>query len=567
MVAMQKKLLIGILLDSYQIPNWAYKMIEQIVAGDYAQIVICIVKDASSLCEKDPMPGNIFDRVFYTAMRKLDSKLYKCEPDAFEIRQLQLFMPNIPYIMVKPMRKHSMEYFSDEDCKKIEDYNLDVLIKLGFGDLRGRGIHCAKYGVWGYQLGDNRRIQGEAAGLWEVIEGRGATGSSLKILTDNGDDEKTLCRSVVQASQFSIRRNTNNNYWKIMINFPRKLRELHGCGEESFFLRIQQDNQHPFIYSSKVYGLPKKIEWIEITLRYLIRIIYWKIRRYFYYEQYILLYSPNRGRKFSSELSSYIRMIPPKDQFWADPFIVYDNGLYYVFIEEVTGESNKGHISYFTIDKNGNNSVPKKIIERPYHMSYPFVFDYNDEYYMIPETGANKTIDLYKSVGFPEKWEMIITLMEDIEAYDVTLIKYIEKWWLFANVRENEEASSLDELCLFYSDDLLSGVWTPHMLNPVVCDVTSARPAGKIFIHNGNLYRPSQNSSLMYGYGVKINHIVTLTETEYKEECVNAIEPLWDKNIIAVHTWNVANDITIIDGLIRKSRFPAAIFRRIRKLY
>ncbi|MBP2664583.1 MAG: hypothetical protein H6Q71_2531, partial [Firmicutes bacterium] len=387
----------------------------------------------------------------------------------------------------------------------------------------------------------------------------------LKILTDNGD-EKILCRSTVQACKWSIRKNNNKNYWKIMINIPRKLRELHECGEEAFFARIQQDNQHPLFYSGKGYSLPKKFAWIEITLCYLKRFIYWKIRRCFYYEQYIVLYSLNRGRKFSSELSSYIKMIPPNDRFWADPFIIYESELYYVFIEEVTGESTKGHIAYFTIDRNGNNSVPKKIIERPYHMSYPFIFDYNNEYYMIPETGANKTIELYKCIDFPEKWEMIMTLMKDIEAYDVTLFKYSGKWWLFANVLENEGASSLDELFLFYADDLLSGTWTPHMRNPVVSDVTSARPAGKIFIHNGNLYRPSQNSAHIYGYGVKINHIVMLTETEYKEECVNAIEPFWDKNIIAVHTLNFANDITIIDGLMRKSRFSSASFRRIRKL-
>lgn len=564
---MQKKLAVGILVDSYQIPNWAYKMLEQIAVSTYAKVVICIVKDESGSGnqDKDQTLSDKFDTVVYSAMCKLDRAINKCEPNALEIRQLQDLLKNIPCITVKPILKQSQEDFSDADCEKIEEYKLDVLIKLGFGDLGGRVLSSAKYGVWAYQHGDNKRIRGGPAGLWEVIEGYGETGLLLKILTEDGTDSKILGSSSAQIDQ-SFGRNNNINYWKTLAFIQRKLRELQECGEEVFLSRIKQTNQHPFFYSRRVYCIPKRFEWARVILRYLKSFIYGKIKRFFYYEQYILLYGTNKGRRFSSELSTYTRMIPPNDRFWADPFIVYDNDMYYVFIEDFSGETNKGHISYFTIDKDGNNSFPKKIIERPFHMSYPFVFRHDNEYYMIPETGANRTIELYKCVDFPENWELVSILMDNIEAYDVTLCRHGSKWWLFANVRENEGTSSFDELFLFYSDDLLSGNWTPHIRNPIVSDVTSARPAGQIFIHNGNLYRPSQNSAHIYGYGMKINHIVTLTETEYREECVNEIEPLWDKSIIAVHTLNFVNDITIIDGLMRRTKHPAAIFRRLSKL-
>jgi len=280
-----------------------------------------------------------------------------------------------------------------------------------------------------------------------------------------------------------------------------------------------------------------------------------------------LLYGINTGKMFSSNLSQYKELIPPNDRFWADPFIIYENRQYYVFVEEVIAKNNKGHISCLTIDENENISIPQIVIEKPYHMSYPFVFSYNNEYYMIPETAANKTIELYKCVGFPDKWDKVMNLVENIQAFDATLLYKDCKWWLFANVRENEETSSFDELFLFYSADLFSGNWTPHVKNPIVSDVRSARPAGKLFTYNGNLYRPSQNSSKIYGYGIKVNRIVTLTENEYKEECISDIEPLWSEKIIAVHTLNFVNEMTIVDGLKKRARYPAAIIRRFRRLW
>ena len=83
------------------------------------------------------------------------------------------------------------------------------------------------------------------------------------------------------------------------------------------------------------------------------------------------------------------------------PIYIFDNNLYYVFIEELMYNTNKGHISVFTISSEGELSTPQKIIEENYHLSYPFVFQEKDGYYMIPESMENKSIDLYKCKKFP----------------------------------------------------------------------------------------------------------------------------------------------------------------------
>lgn len=567
--AMREKLLIGLLVDSNQIPHWAYAMIQKIVGSNYAEITLVVQKDEGCLARNKQYRNNDgkFEALFFSIAYKLDKLIYRLEPNAFEPKNLHQVLPNVSWIVVDPIQKGHVEYLRPEDCAIIQSCKLDVLIKLGFDDLRGEVLSAPQYGVWAHWHGDNRINQVGPVGFWEVFEGRGETGSMLQILANDPNKTKVIYESFAQTDSLSVGQNNNNNYWKTVSFIPRKLQEIHALGEESLLARIKLNNQHPYFYSRPIYAVPQKSEWIRLVLRHLLKIITRSIQRCFYFDQYILLYAINKGKMLSPTLSRYKQLIPPPDRFWADPFIIYEDRKYYVFVEEVMAQNNKGHISYLTIDENEKVSLTKKIIEKPYHMSYPFIFSYNNEYYMIPETSANKTIELYKCVDFPDKWELKMTLMENVQAFDATVLRKNGKWWLFANIRENEQTSSFDELFLFYSEDLFSGNWTPHVKNPIVSDVRSARPAGNIFEYNGNLYRPSQNSSKIYGYGIKINHIVTLNEEEYKEECISDIEPLWSKKIIAVHTLNFVNEMTIVDGLMKRSRYPSAIIRKFRKLY
>ena len=174
---------------------------------------------------------------------------------------------------------------------------------------------------------------------------------------------------------------------------------------------------------------------------------------------------------------------------------------------------------------------------------------------MIPESSANRTVELYRCQTFPYKWTFEKVLINDINAADITVFYYKNKWWIFANVVENDGASPLDELFLFFTEDLFKGKWISHPQNPIISDVSSSRPAGKLFEYNGKIYRPSQNSSHHYGYGIKINVIETLSEDEYRERCVSEIEPHWDNKLLGTHTLNIDGELTVIDALRSRWRF------------
>jgi hypothetical protein len=148
-----------------------------------------------------------------------------------------------------------------------------------------------------------------------------------------------------------------------------------------------------------------------------------------------------------------------------------------------------------------------------------------------------------------------MNLMENISAVDATIFFHNNKFWMFANIREIEGGPYLDELFLFSADELLTTNWKPHPSNPIVSDVKRSRPAGKLFWHNGSLYRPAQNSSLRYGHSAVIHKIIELNESNYREEPVTAIRPLWDNKVVATHSLSHEGNLTMIDATIKRSRY------------
>jgi hypothetical protein len=247
--------------------------------------------------------------------------------------------------------------------------------------------------------------------------------------------------------------------------------------------------------------------------------------------------------------------MPPKEKFWADPHLIQVDGRYYIFIEEFVHAKNKGHISVIELDETGKWKAPVKVLEKDYHLSYPFVFKWNDKFYMVPESRANKTIDLYECADFPYKWNFKQCLMENVSAVDTTIIYYSNKWWLFTAMAENEAAAPIFELFLFYSDDIFSGKWIAHPKNPIVSDVKSARSAGSLFVKDGKLFRPSQDCSKRYGYGFDLNKVEILSETEYYEKRTLSIRPNWDKKILATHTFASCGNLTVIDAFMTTGKF------------
>ena len=272
---------------------------------------------------------------------------------------------------------------------------------------------------------------------------------------------------------------------------------------------------------------------------------------WFFIDQWVLLTARHASYR-ALDWGSLQPIIPPKDRYWADPFLIQRGNCYYLFIEEKLYATGRGRIACLTLDQEGRLLSQQAVLERPYHLSYPFIFEHDDDLFMIPETAENRTIELYRCTHFPDRWEHVKDLLTDIYAVDSTLLEHGGRFWLFANVKV-PGGTSLDALYLYHAADLFADAWSAHPHNPVVKNIHYARPAGTIFLQDSDLIRPSQDSSRRYGYALKFNRITTLSETDYAEVPQASFTPR-GSGYLATHTFSQAGDLTVVDAVLRRSR-------------
>lgn len=547
---------VGLLLESLSVPAWAKLMVDEIQRSEYAEVVCAVVNTPASggasplhvrewVADKASSAVHKALHAFYARVLSFKTSI----PDAFAPERIEPLLKGVPIITVKPRRTKLSDYFEDESIAEIGAHSPDVLIRLGFRILRGKILTLAPCGVWSYHHGDNRVNRGGPAGFWESMEGWPETGSMLQILTEDLDNGIILHRSTSCTFDYSVHHNRCNLYWKTLWFIPRKLQELSRAGAVRFLEKHRRQSSAPVLYSRRLYKTPTNSEMLYLCWKRLrSRVVAW-IRAKLYFEQWCLLYDLRKQPGLSTSFWRFKKITPPPDRFWADPHLLMKNDRYYVFLEEFPYKTAQGHISVLEIDQQGRVGTPRKVLERPYHLAYPYVFEIGDTIYMIPDTRQNKTIELYRCTEFPDKWEFDSTIMEGVLAVDTTVFNYENRWWLFTNMAMHEGTTNWDELFLFHSDTFPSAKWNPHPLNPVVSDVSTSRPAGKILVENGRIYRPSQNCSHRYGYGLNLMEIVTLTPEDYEERLATRAEPDWEKGIVGTHSITNANRLTVIDAL------------------
>lgn len=534
-----QKLKLGLLLDSFEVPAWEYSAIQRIVNESAGEFKLVILNGRAGKSRKITKNASI-----YSIFNKIDEKIFTKQPDPFSLQNSAELFFTVPILIVHPIQDRNISILTDADIKIIREYRLDILIKFGFENLQLETLNASKYGTWFYYHGDDRIMKGGPPGFWEVVENWSETGSALLSVGGRFSPSSVLFRSHFLTYPLSPARHRSYYFWATTSFLPRQISLLQRLGEDKYCQEISKFNV-TLPRQIKKYEAPSNTLVILPITKIIIRLIKEFILRFFYVNQWFLLFSLKKDA--SSNFREFSKLIPSKEKFWADPQIIRVNGKYYIFIEEFLYSKNKGHISVMELDEFGNWGAPVKVLEKDYHLSYPFVFEWNGNFYMVPESHENKSIDLYECVEFPVIWKFKQCLMENVSAVDTTLIHYSDKWWLFTAMAENEAAVPNFELFLFYADDLFSGKWQAHLQNPIISDIKSARPAGRVFKRNGKLFRPSQDCSKAYGYGFDLNEIMVLTETEYRERKISSVKPNWDKRILATHTFANCENLTVID--------------------
>lgn len=215
----------------------------------------------------------------------------------------------------------------------------------------------------------------------------------------------------------------------------------------------------------------------------------------------------------SNPVLTYLDVADAPAAFLADPFMVKTIDGWLMFFEVFNHASNKGEIGLAT-SKNGFDWQYRQIVLREnYHLSYPYVFAWQGEYYMTPETLEPKAIQLYKAVSFPDEWAFAATLVKG-EFADPSIFRFNDKWWLFACSTPLRH----DALRLYFADEL-TGPWTEHPQSPIIeGNERTARPAGRVLVLDDKVIRYAQDCYPIYGTQVRAFEITNLTPTTYAEE-------------------------------------------------
>ncbi len=537
---------VGLLLDSICLPLWAQDAIHHLKSSPAVEIAALFLDaDCREDNPLDPAEQG-WNRAFYRAFCQFDKNKFLESPDVLERSDVSELTREWPLHKIRLLRNGQGFTFSSADLNRIRDQQLDVLLFLGEKDRWGDIPRLARHGLWAFQFGSQ-----QPPAFWEVVEGIPTIPSGLYICADEEAEERLIYASVAPGDNISPAVIRNHIYQK-SAQFPvRKLEQLYHFGDRALDPEFCPAPEG-VLPSPRREGIPGNLQMTLAFSRLIGGFIKDVYKRKVDMEARWDIAFRFGGDRL--DISNLQVISPPKGGFWADPFPWQHEGRYYIFFEELMFSDKKGVLRVMEVKRDGSWSDPVTILEKDYHLSYPFLFEWEGDLYMLPETMQNGTIEVYRCVSFPDKWELHKVLMEGIKAVDATLLQRDGRWWMFVSMAVNN-GEAWDEVSLFYADNPF-GPWTPHPCNPVRSDVRSARPAGWLFERDGRLYRPAQDCSVCYGHALSINEVIRLDTERYEEKEVKRILPRPELNEMGIHTVNQAGDLIVFDRFAAETKTP-----------
>lgn len=537
MEELKRKIRFGVMVDGDTVEQWQFDTIKLLIDNDIE--LALIIKNGD-----ETKPYKSFgDKMIHYPYRQILFRIWHRFWFKPEAKRRTSFAEmchgaSLPVEMtVMPIIKGISTYFKPEDVEKIKAFDLDFLLRFGFDIIRGDVLTAAKYGIWSFHHDDERVVRGGPPGFWEFMRDIPRNGVILQQLTDELDKGLILKRIQLDTVLHSYKFNLNRLLEESVFMPLQVAKELIVNGKlEPELSQSKAPIQHP----------PRNFMMLKYFWLCLWRKVVFHWNYYFRQEDWNVGYCMHPFETdFHQSLQSTIHWLkPPKSDYFADPFIITTKDDTYLFFEWFSNKNGKADLA--VAKKSENFEVYHKITDFPEHRSYPFVFEYQDVIYCIPEANKTNRVSLYR---FVETWHGA-SLQWDCDLLhgnfvDSTLYHHNDgRWYLFTTPQNQAHT----HLLLFVADDL-RGPYRPHYNNPVKVDCHCARPAGKITKTDGELVRPAQSSTRHYGESITLNRIIQLNEYQYIEKEVKEIKPdnNWSYNK-GVHTLNSDGDITVFDA-------------------
>lgn len=510
---------VGIVLDSFQSSEWKARIIEGLESSGLATIKVVFIVGPVSAAQSR----------FFEHYERWDRLRHAEGEDASATRDLSISLASCTVITSSANLPTAAE--------------LDILLDLSDRPLSRTAAASPRFGIWYLQFGHPEKYGVRSPDLfWEFYKGDSV--SEVTLLAARRTETRILTHSVSATHKTSLHLSRNPIYWKAVEIVLHAIREAEQVG--SVYL------DRPAL------NAPLPASWPEPGLRHVFLLAFRAFCRIAAKrvaalntknrsKWYLAIRPRSRNRSFCDG-SGYELLQSPPDRFYADPSLFNHKGKSYLLFEDFRYADDRALISGCEVHEDGTLGETFEVLKRPYHLSYPLVFEDDGDIYMVPESRGSRSIELYRAVEFPTSWVVEPPLLSGLQAVDATLHKSDGIYWMFTSIT-NGLYSSCDDLSLFFASSL-KGPWTPHPQNPIIRDVRKARSAGRLFYDGTRLIRPSQDCSKAYGYGLVFSEITKLSKTEYEDREICRVEPLICKHHEATHTYTRNDQFEIVDRMM-----------------
>lgn len=535
---------IGILIKEFDtLHNWELRIIKNIENNPNLELTL-LIKDGRE--KKDhKISKNSFSNFLFNKQVLFEKNRYLKNLQTVNKKEIIRYLNTIPAIESKPKQEDDLDIFSDANCQKVKEYNLDIIIKHEFNIVSGEILNAAKYGIWLLIHGNNLKKTGPP-GFWEILTKQPVVEVCLIQVTSKRREGYIIDKAYFNRHNFS--------YVETNIKILESSVSLLFKNIKKIELECFSVSKSVCIYNSDA-STPTLVDTLKYSLKYSKDFLRGFLQRIFgsfgKHSNHWTLFI-GKGNFLDSDLSKLKPLKVPNDEFWADPFLFRCQNQFYVFFENYSYKTKRGKISCGRVENNILVEIID-VLDLNYHLSYPFIFEEEGEIFMMPETGQNKRLEIYKCVNFPDKWELYTTAFEGENIADAFFYNDNQKQkWLFLNKIIAPNTDRTSELYIYKVDSLKLKSIEPHKQNPVIIDSRVARNGGAIFEFQDKMYRPSQsNSDGVYGKGLNINQINKLSINEYVEKTIRKVEPDFQKGLVSIHHLHQIDGIFVFDAAFK----------------
>jgi hypothetical protein len=543
-----RPLRIGVMIDGFQIPRVFQGALTDIHRSDFANVELVIVNRKVQAPTEGP--GTRRRTAVYDWFQTYDRRrLFK--PDPLEAIDCTDLLGSCSRLDITPAADRFVHRFPPDATAALRAYDLDLILRFGFRTLRGGVLTSARYGVWSFRYGTSEYFRCGPALFQEVLDGAECSAVSLQVRTGEADDGLALCKSFFPTVRgYWPSRNIFQPCWGSYHFVIRKLHELHEQGWNVVKQNAIPADPEPA--EKRIHPVPSNLhmlKWLVLNSgeELNLRVNPWHKTTN---DQWRICIRPADSPRLitgQSQDKSGFRWVPcPRGHYYADPVLIEDKGQLWLFFEDYIYNEKRGRIACAPVMPDGTAGEVTICLDLPYHLSYPIVFHHDGEVFMLPESVANGSAELWRATGFPFSWQLEKKLASGLFV-DTTPVLHESRWYFFTAL-----LSRLHTHAAFgavFSSASLTGEWALHPDSPISTDVRTARPAGAILKAGNRLLLPVQDCGERYGRRIQVEEIEELSPVTCRMRRLHAIEPDWDKTLKGAHTYGFCAGFEVLDAV------------------